>query len=149
LIREVSEKLHEDVLTIADSDERSFLEEAMACLHPTVNAYRAALIMGWAAVVHNLRRKLVLRGLPIVDVEVKKHYARKKVEKEDDLDDLKDSELLIICQGLDILQRNVRQRLDGYLGLRNGCAHPTGVKPQLHVVRAFFEEIIQYVLAVR
>lgn len=148
LIREVSEKLHRDLLTILDKEELSFMEEAATCLHPTVNAYRAAIIMGWAAVVHNLRRKLLAIGLKTVDQAIKKHSPRKKAERESDLDDLKDSELLLVCDSLGILTKTTRQRLEHALNLRNSSAHPTELKPHLNVVRGFFEEIIQYVLAV-
>lgn len=147
LIREVSEKLREDVLGIADADERDFIEEALACLHPTVNAYRAAVIMGWSAVVHNLRNKALGKGLAALNTEVQRHYPKKKVQKRADIEDLKDGELLVVCQGFGLLGKNTKTRLDNQLNLRNGCAHPTTVRPQIHTVKAFFEEAIQYVLA--
>ncbi len=148
LVREISEKLHQDVLKIVGSDERDFIQEAIACLHPTVNAYRAAVIMAWSAVVYNLRGKALDRGLPALNTEVQKRYPKKAILKAEHIEDLKDSELLIACQGLGVLTKNVKGRLDNHLGLRNGCAHPTAVRPEIHTVKAFFEEIIQYVLAV-
>lgn len=148
LVREVSEKLQQDVLRIVSADEREFLEEAISCLHPTVNAYRAAVIMGWSSVVYNLRQKILTRGLAAVNGEVQKHYPKKKIRRAEEMEDLKDSELLVVGQGLGVLNKNVKARLDSHLGLRNACAHPTSVQPQIHTVRAFFEEIIQYVLAV-
>jgi hypothetical protein len=47
-----------------------------------------------------------------------------------------------------ILSRSVKRHLAPLLDLRNACAHPTVVRPEIHWVRAFFESIIQYVLAV-
>lgn len=150
IVREISQKLHQDVLTIADQGERDFIEEALACLHPAVNAYRAAVIMGWSATVHNLRKKVVAKGLQAFNEEFQRRFARSKklARHPDDLEDFRDGELLAVCEGVGIISKSVKNQLDPLLTLRNGCAHPTGVKPEIHRVKAFFEDIIKYVLSV-
>lgn len=46
-----------------------------------------------------------------------------------------------------ILDKAVRKQLENHLDLRNGCGHPTQVAPGIHRIKAFFEEIIAYVLS--
>lgn len=150
IVREISQKLHQDVLTIADQGDRDFIEEALACLHPAVSAYRAAVIMAWSATVHNLRKKVVAKGLQAFNEEFQRRFARSKklARHPDDLEDFRDGELLAVCEGVGIISKSVKNQLEPLLHLRNGCAHPTGVKPEIHRVKAFFEDIINYVLSV-
>jgi len=151
IVREISEKLHQDVMSVADEAERDFIQEALACLHPAVNAYRAAVIMGWSAAVYNLRNKVMAKGLAAFNTEFQRRFPRSKKVADDlnDLQEFKDRELLDVCQGIGILSPSVKKQLEPLLSLRNGCAHPTGVKPEIHRVKAFFEDIIRYVLSPR
>jgi hypothetical protein len=53
------------------------------------------------------------------------------------------------CEKMDIIKgKSVKTQLGHCLDLRNGVGHPNNVKLGIHKVKAFFEDIIQYVLAV-
>lgn len=151
IIREISETLHARVLTITDADERGYIEEALACLHPTVNAHRAAIVMGWAATMFNLRRKIERTGLPAFNAEFQRRFpkARKRpVSVIDDFEEYGDAEILGVAEGMNVISKAVHKALKQHLDIRNNCGHPTDYQPGIHRVKTFFEEVINYVLAV-
>lgn len=148
-VQDISESLQEKVLKMSNPNERRFIEEAIRCLHTTVVAYRAAVLMGWTATIYHLRKKVESIGFNTFNVTFQTLYRqskRKAVTHFDDLEDYKDKELLEVCENLRLYDKAVKNRLLHWLDLRNGCGHPTNVIPEIHVVKAFFEEIIEYVL---
>lgn len=148
-VKEISETLHKKVLYIVDADERQYIEEAIRCLHPPVLAFRAAVLMGWTAAIYHLRKKVEYMGYSNFNTAFQKVYPqskRKPVNHFYDLEDYKDIELLEVCEKLRLYDKAVKKRLLSWLDLRNGCGHPTDVIPEIHIVKAFFEEIIEYVL---
>jgi hypothetical protein len=57
--------------------------------------------------------------------------------------------MLEVCDKMNVIAgKSVKKQLQPWLDFRNGVGHPTNVKPGIHKVKAFFEDIIQYVLAV-
>ncbi|GGJ14441.1 hypothetical protein GCM10010885_24640 [Alicyclobacillus cellulosilyticus] len=148
-VKEISESLQKKVFEIADYYEREYIEEAIRCLHSTVLAFRAAVLMGWTATIYHLRKKVEHIGFSNFNDEFRKMYPqskRKSVNHIDDLVDYRDIELLEVCEKMHIYDKYVKKRLKHWLDLRNGCAHPTNINPEIHIVKAFFEEIIEYVL---
>lgn len=152
ILKEVSESLHALLQSIPLAEERDYLEEAISCLSPLNNAMRAGVVMAWEALVHNLRRKVDQRG-PAGYTEFSNYYVaaykKKPVTMLNDFEDVKDVHMLDICEKMDIIKgKSVKTQLDQWLGFRNGCGHPSNVKPGINKVKAFFEDIVQYVLAV-
>lgn len=148
-VKEISETLHKKILKIADAHEQRYIEEAIRCLHPPVLAFRAAVLMGWMAAIHHLRKKVERIGFSNFNTAFQKIYPQSKKKSAshfDDLEDYKDMELLEVCEKLHVYDKAVKKRLNQWLDLRNGCGHPTNVTPEIHIVKAFFEEIIEYVL---
>lgn len=148
-VKEISETLHKKILNIADAYEQRYVEEAIRCLHPPVLAFRAAVLMGWTAAIHHLRKKVECIGFNNFNTTFQKIYPQSKKKPANhfyDLEDYKDIELLEVCEKLHIYDKAVKKLLQHWLDLRNGCSHPTNVIPEIHIVKAFFEEIIEYVL---
>jgi hypothetical protein len=154
LIKEVTELLHERIQEIPDKDQREYIEEAISCLSPVNNAPRAAIVMAWAGTVYNLRQKIHKQGpagyarfTTLLQAGYKQY--KKPLTTFNDLEDIKDVELLDICEKMDIVKgKSVKKQLEHCLDLRNGVGHPTNVRPGPIRVKAFFEDIIEYVLAV-
>ncbi len=145
--KEISAKLCADVLKIVDKDEREYIEEALRCLR--VEAYRGAVLMGWAATMSNIHRKIEEAGLGQFNKECKEFIKKPRpVRLRSDLQYYRDTDILLAAERMGLFDRNVRAALERHLDLRNDCGHPGQVNPQIHVVNAFFEEIIQYVLSV-
>jgi hypothetical protein len=150
-LMEISESLHLLVEQIPDKAEREYIEEAVSCLSPMNNASRAAIIMGWTGAVYNLRRKvdkLGSSGYITFTSHLQKINQKKSATTFNDLEDVKDTDLLDICEKMDIIKgKSVKEQLAQWLTFRNGVGHPTNVKPGINKVKAFFEDIIQYILA--
>ena len=148
LLKEVSQSLYESLTQIPDLDERGYIQEALTCLDPRVKAYRAAILMGWAGAVYHLRKQVervgfdrfcqVFDGLSLGKV--------KKVNTIDDLEYYQEKDFLLVIEKMGIIDKAVRIQLETCLDLRNACGHPTQVSPQIHKVKSFFEDIIQYAL---
>jgi hypothetical protein len=153
LIKEMTEILHERIQQIPDADQREYIEEAISCLSPVNNASRAAIVMAWAGAVYNLRKKIDRQGAAGYS-EFSKHLLtnsryKKPVVTFNDLEDVRDVDLLDVCEKMDIIKgQSVKIQLKHCLDLRNGVGHPSHVRPGPYKVRAFFEDIIKYVLAV-
>ncbi len=71
----------------------------------------------------------------------------KKVNTIDDLEYYQEKDFLLVIEKMGIIDKAVRIQLETCLDLRNACGHPTQVRPQIHKVKSFFEDIIQYVLS--
>jgi hypothetical protein len=151
LLKDIAESLHSLIQKIPDKDEREYIEEAVSCLSPMNNASRAAIIMGWTGTVYSLRRKVDKQGpsgYAAFTLYLKKINPKRSASTFNDLEDVKDAELLDICEKLDIIKgKSIKDQLAQWLTFRNGVGHPTNVKPGIYKVKAFFEDIIQYVLA--
>jgi hypothetical protein len=78
VIREISETLNSKVLQISDPDEQGYIQEAIMCLHPAVNAYRAAIVMGWTAAMYNLRRKIGKSGVTAFNARYQARFPKSK-----------------------------------------------------------------------
>ena len=143
----ISQKLRTDVLSIVDVDEREYIQEALTSLG--AGAYRGAILMGWAASMSNLYGKIEQVGLQQFYHACQKMMKKpRRVSRRDDLEYYRDSDVLRAAERMGLFDRNVRAALEKQLDVRNRCGHPGQVKPQIHIVNAFFEEIIQYVLSV-
>jgi hypothetical protein len=89
-----------------------------------------------------------VRG-PAFTSHLKKINPKKSASTFNDLEDVKDVDLLDICEKMDVIKgKMVKTQLGHCLDLRNGVGHPSNVRPGPYKVRAFFEDIIKYVLAV-
>ncbi|HEU4758858.1 MAG TPA: hypothetical protein VFT91_02635, partial [Dehalococcoidia bacterium] len=145
----LTRQLRQQAGAVPDKDQREYLEEAIICLE--AGALRAAVVMGWTAAVWNLRRKVRALGLATFSAEFSRRWPQSKkppVKTIEDLEDYRDEEFLQVAEGIGLISKAVLAELLTHLKLRNNCGHPTAVRPRLNRVGAFFEDILQYVLAV-
>ena len=107
--------------------------------------------MWWTGAVYSLRSKIDKQGhagYSTFTSHLKRINPKKSASTFNDLEDVKDADLLDICEKMDIIKgKAVKDQLAQWLAFRNGVGHPTNVKPGIYKVKAFFEDIIQYVMA--
>jgi len=149
LLREVSQSLYTSLEQIPDLDERGYIQEALTCLDSRLKAYRASILMGWAGAIYHLRKQVERAGFDkfcqvVVGLSLGKV---KKVNTIDDLEYYQEKDFLLVIEKMGIIDKAIRTQLETCLDLRNACGHPTQVSPQIHTVKAFFENIIQYALS--
>lgn len=114
--------------------ERAFLSEALNCYR--VKAYRAAIIMAWNLAYDHLVRWIFADSgrLQHLNSGIATRYPKKGlvVTKIDDLDDLKESELIEACRTSGLLNKNVVAILKDKLTRRNTVAHPSRISVSQH-----------------
>ena len=68
------------------------------------------------------------------------------VAQRDDFMEMKESKFIEICRAAKIISNDVRKILDTSLGIRNSCAHPSGITVTKIKVIAFVEDLVENVV---
>jgi hypothetical protein len=115
---------------IPDVAEKNFLVEAIRCYR--VEAYRACVVMTWnLAYSHLLHWILTDAGrLSDFNVAIPKRFPKKAqitIAKYDDFEELKESEVIDVCNSASLINTNIIRILKEKLGKRNTAAHPASV----------------------
>jgi hypothetical protein len=116
---------------VPDLAEKTFLAEAIKCYR--VEAYRACVVMTWNLAYSHLLH-WILDDLTRVDdfnAAIPRRYPHKKppitITKYDDFEELKESEVIEICNTAGLVNSNIIRILREKLGKRNTSAHPASV----------------------
>jgi hypothetical protein len=139
---------------IPDAQDAEYLEEGIDCARH--GNLRASIVLGWCAAVDRLQRRIIREGFGkfnAASARLKSSGGRYKwfshqfsISSAAELAEVADHHLLVVLEGMDLLQGNERDRLGRCLDLRNESAHP-GRAPvgEPHVV-AFYSDIAEIVL---
>jgi hypothetical protein len=127
----VSKILSELPAKIPNVDERTFLTEALKCYK--VEAYRACIVMTWNLAYSHLL-DWILKDQTRLDrfnAAISKRYQKMtqlKITMYDEfLDELKESQVIEICNTASLFNSNVFKILKEKLDKRNIGAHPSSV----------------------
>lgn len=118
---------------VVSSEEQAYVAEASLCV--TVECYRAAIIMLWAAAVSRIHGAVMNQGFAGYNNAVDAASSKKgapfnrikqsaKITSLPELQRSRDSDLLIVGMELFGYDLQMYQELDRLLGQRNDCAHP-------------------------
>lgn len=143
------------VTALSDVEESDYLEEAVACADAGFT--RAAVVMGWCAVVDRIQRRVQQAGFEAFNQaseELKRQTSGKfkrynksfNVTTLSELQAVFDTDLIMVLEGMELLDGNQATRLRRRFEERNQSAHP-GDAPigEVHV-EAFFIDIVEIVL---
>lgn len=145
-VAEVSASLSELVDKIPNADERGYISEAISCL--AAKAPRAAVVMGWTGSIDHLRNKVEAAGFAQFEAAYRAIYPKSKrgaPRALEDLEDFSDREMLTVTERMRIVAPAGKKALLAQLDLRNSCGHPTAAKPRVNTVKAFFEQVIDFI----
>jgi hypothetical protein len=115
---------------IPDLAEKTFLVEALKCYR--VEAYRACIVMVWNLSYNHLLN-WILRDtsrLALFNATIVKRNSKKSslvIAKYDDFEDLKEREVVDICNIANLFNSSIYKILVGKLDRRNIAAHPSNV----------------------
>jgi hypothetical protein len=136
------------------AEETAYVEEASRCV--TVQAFRAAMIMLWAAGIARMHRAIANRGFNAYNAAVDACVSRKgppfnkvrdgaKVTSLPELQRSRDADVLIV--GLELFGYDLQgyQELDRLLGTRNDAAHPGQFEPTALDVQQFAHKVGQHI----
>ena len=130
--------------------ERTVLSEALNCYR--VRAYRAAIIMAWNLAYDHLVRWIFADNarLQCLNSGIATRYPKKGlvVAKIDDLDDLKESELIETCRTFGLLTKNIVAILRDKLTRRNTVAHPSRITVTQHQADDAISDLVLNVILV-
>lgn len=141
--------------TLADPDESHYLKEAIDCA--AAGHRRAAIVMGWCCAIDRIQRKIISLGFSQFNAASKKIKNQtsgkfKRWKKEFNISSLSelqtifDKDLLVVLEGMELLEGNQAKRLETCFEYRNNSAHP-GAAPieEPHVI-IFFTDINDIIL---
>lgn len=132
---------------VGEENKRKFMAEAVSCLG--VDARRATIIMTWAGTVDHLYDYIISHKLNDFSNALhsrRDNYARLTITNKDDFLDIRESAFIEICRSARIISNDVRKILDEKLGIRNTCAHPSGVEVHPSKVVNFVEDLVDNVI---
>jgi hypothetical protein len=104
----------------AEPGARRYLEEAHRCF--AAEAYSAAVVMAWCAVISHLHLAITSIGRGFFDCQYEKLQDQKPPSE---LHRVNDSVLLQICERMGLMP-GIAETLQNFRECRNQCAHPTG-----------------------
>jgi hypothetical protein len=116
---------------VPDLAEKNFLNEAIKCYR--VEAYRASVVMTWNLAYSHLLHWILTdpHRLSGFNVAVPKRYPNKKpmptIAKYDDFEELKEFEVIEVCNTANLINGGTMKILKEKLGKRNTAAHPESV----------------------
>ncbi len=135
---------------IPDLAERTYLNEALICYKH--GAFRAAVVMTWNLAYHHLMDYVFKKYLADFNARWQfvypGHHSKgtRVIAGMDDFADLKESEVLRICNSANIITKDVHRILDEKLGKRNSAAHPSSVAIEQLQAEAFIDDLIKNVV---
>lgn len=131
--------------------ERTYLNEALVCFEHT--AFRAATVMAWNLAYHHLcdyvlKHHLANFNKKWPDVFPGHHKRRTKhIGTIDDFNrELKESEMIDICNSANIITKDIHRILSEKLGRRNSAAHPSNVDIGRLQTEAFIDDLVRNVV---
>lgn len=141
VLRELLDKLVVDT-------ERDFLKEAIDCYE--VGAYRAAIILVWILTLDHLYEYILVHALTSFNSELAKVKDKRVkicvIRKKDDFCDIPENKFIEICRAANIISNDIRKILDVKLGIRNSCAHPSGIKVAQVKAADFIQDLVPNIL---
>lgn len=136
------------LIKIRSKADRSYLEEALICRNS--GAFRAAVIMGWNAVMNKIYYKIDKKYKNEFTEKIKlryqnnKNFKQKIINNLEDYQQFKDRDVLEVSKEL-FLGKGLATQLLHYLDMRNDCGHVRLWQPSELTVDGFFDEIFKSV----
>lgn len=142
----VSQQLKDLVIMITEKQERTFLEEALACYE--IEANRAAIILVWIVTMEHMQNIVFTSKLTEFNTELSKSPSKKikKIISKDDFEDLSEDKFIELMRSSRIITNNERKILDEKLGIRNSASHPNGIVFTTHKTTEFMIDLIENIL---
>ena len=148
VVKETSQTLRKLIPLVTGDSERSFLKEAIDCYE--IKAYRAAIVMAWILSLDHLFEFIFTHKLDAFNNALSKIKDKrlkiKAISSKDDFSDIPEARFIEIARSAKIISNDVRKILVAKLGIRNSCAHPSGVRvPQLKAAE-FIQDLVDNVV---
>jgi hypothetical protein len=133
---------------LAEGTTKEFLKETVDCFE--AKAHRATVIMCWILIMDHLIELVFTKHLSSFNAELAKvSHNRVKIsviENRDDFNDIPEWKFIELLRASGVISNDVRKILDQKLGIRNSCAHPSGIVIKGSKVIDFVEDLVENVI---
>jgi hypothetical protein len=140
---------------LVDPEESDYLKEAVECAE--AGHKRAAIVLGWCALIDKVQKRIIQLGLTqfnATSTKLKNQTSGKfknwkkefSVSTLSELQTVFDTDLLVVLEGMELLDGNQAERLRTCFQYRNHSAHPSDAPIEDAHVVAFFTDIALIVL---
>lgn len=142
----VSKQLSELMDKIQDSQEKSFLSEAINCYK--VEAYRASIVMVWALTIDHLQKYIYGNKLNEFNNAISNDSNKKlkQIVQYDDFSDIKENKLIELMRSAGIISNDIRKILDEKLGIRNTAGHPSNIVVLGTKATEFIDDLVNNII---
>lgn len=146
--RDTSNVLRELLVKLNLASEHDFLKEAINCYE--IGAYRASIIMSWILTLDHLYEYVLKYKLAVFNNELAKIKDKRikvnVIASKDDFCDIPESKFIEISRAANIISNDVKKILDVKLGIRNSCAHPSGIVIGQVKASDFIQDLVSNIL---
>lgn len=135
------------VAKVGEENQKKFMAEAISCLG--VDSRRATIIMTWVGTIDHLYDYILTHKLSEFNAALHKRtdkYSHLTVVVKDDFSDIREAVFIEVARSARIISNDIRKILDEKLGIRNTCAHPSGVEIHGTKVVSFIEDLVDNVI---
>ncbi|WP_323755658.1 hypothetical protein [Roseivirga sp.] len=143
-----SKTLRDLLVTISDSEENVFLDEAIKCFE--IGAFRASIIMVWNLTVDSLFEYILSNKLTefnsVLSTNTDRRVRISSMSVKDDFSEIPEGKFIEFCRQSRIISNDVRKILDEKLGIRNTYAHPSNMILTESKAIEFIEDLINNVV---
>ena len=131
--------------------DRTYLDEALICYKN--GTFRAAVVMTWNLAYHHLCNHILAHHLAEFNSRWMAMYsgqhkrATKSISKIDDFaEELKESEVIEICNAAGVITKDIHRILKEKRGRRNSAAHPSDVTIGQLQAEDFIDDLVKNVV---
>jgi hypothetical protein len=145
----------DNLLKSLTNEQNEYLTEALNC---TKAGYlKASVVLGWCACIDQIHQKIESLGYPTFNVASAKLASQKvgkfkhfntvcNIASISELREVSDKHVLIVLEGIGIIDSNQGTRLKSCLEMRNHSGHPGEAPITSYNVMSFFSDIGEIVL---
>ncbi len=135
---------------LTDINESEYLKEAIECAES--GHRRAAIVLGWCALIDKIQKKIIRMGLDDFNAASLKLKAQNSgkfknwnksfsISTLSELQTVFDTDLIVVLEGMELIDGNEAERLRTCFQYRNHSAHPSGAPIADPNLVAFFSDI--------
>jgi hypothetical protein len=133
---------------ITAAAEKGFLTETLDCFE--IGANRATITMCWILTIDHLCEYVLKSHVAAFNSELAKVTDRRvkvtKIQSRDDFADIPEVKFIELLRAAGIISNDVRKILEEKLGIRNSCAHPSGVSIKPSKVVEFVDDLVENIV---
>ncbi|AJQ95665.1 hypothetical protein [Gynuella sunshinyii] len=146
--KETSFLLRNLIEDIANSHQRSFLQEAIDCYE--IGAKRASIVLAWILTVNHLYEYIFkhkkMEFDSVLAANTDKRIKILKITTIDDFTEIPEGKFIEFCRSSKIITNDVRKILEEKLGTRNSSAHPSAISISELKATEFIQDLIENVV---